>query len=284
MQQQNAVPQNAVPQNAVPPIPGNIPMQVPDNKPTTFDDSDNNLPNMPLNPPIPQTENALNDAPNEIPQNEMKPNQQDDKADALSDDDDENETPIPPIQSFPLSIPEEKPFYYYAQIEQFNRDNILPQIKLQLSSNQPNLEMESDEQMGGSSEAVANANNYTPGLYGYFERTIDRFTGTSDKPTNTLYSSFSNAVNGVLGRKPDVSNQVIDLTEDNDSDNDIPIPGMDDDDDLSSDESTVFGNLEPEIEPDNNTEEDVKAIEFIETKLPGTKLYYFVKRNKKFWV
>jgi len=272
----------AVPQNTtVPPITDN---RVPEMKPNDmmYNDSDNRVPEvMP-----PQNDLAISDDE--------------------SDDDDENETPIPPIESYPLSIPEEKPFYYYAQLEQFNRDNILPQINLQLSDNQQlNHDMEPGEQMGGDADAATESANYTPGLYGYFERTINRFTGTSDKPTNTLYSSFSNVVNGVLGRKPDVSNQVIDLTNGRNAtgeydrspndltigpeglpsteDNDIPIPGMDDDDDVS-DDSTVFGNLEPEPEPDNNTEDDVKAIEFIETKLPGTKLYYFAKRNKQFWV
>lgn len=203
---------------------------------------------------------------------------------------------VPPtIVSYSLTVPENKPFYYYAQLEQFKRDNILPQIDLQITHKTTGggTDVFESEVFGGDGEE---ANVYTPGLYGFFERSINRFTSTQGQGqgqgqegqgTRGVYNTFATLADRVLG-KPANGNQVIDLRNGvmDDIETESELSELEGDGRLESLSSSDSEDevLAPALVPAASSEEDEKARDFIQTKLRGTKLFYFMQRNKEMWI
>ena len=159
-------------------------------------------------------------------------------------------------------------------------------------------------------------------MYGFFERSINRFTSTgtstsksTSKSTGTstgkgtskgkgVYNTFATLADRVLGRRANADGQVVDLRNGVDETG-SEVSVLKEDDRLESsdseDELTFGPTLEPALEPTIeptieptleptlvpavvSSEEDEKTRGFIQTKLRGTKLFYFMRRNKEMWI
>lgn len=192
-----------------------------------------------------------------------------------------------PTQMYNLYIPAGKPFYYYAQIERFNRNNILPQMNIIIKSAQSGGDIKDGEISGETS-------NTPQGLYGYFERTIDSFMDPR------LKNTFSDWSVSIPKRAPIQYGDIFPINEEAEAEQDlikpsvsntinefevatdVDVTGDDDMTDVDEMESTTT-DIDSEIdEPDD--EKSANAEEFIKNKLVGTKLYYFINRNKEIWI
>lgn len=174
--------------------------------------------------------------------------------------------------------------YYYSQIEYFYSHNIIPGVQFVIDDDEPSQAQENPNQ-----EQPAQTGGQTTGLYGYFERALDRVVPPRVK--NIL--SFATQPGNVQPANPPPprvqepadaneiepnSPQLVDddVNEEDSEYGSVQSDDEDSDSDQSTEESEEVTELAGKKSPEN--------VDMIRSKFKGTKLDYFYRRDKAAWI
>lgn len=180
-----------------------------------------------------------------------------------------------PLGDLTVHLPPGKPMYYYSQIEYFYSHNIIPGIQFVIDDEDgPTQDQENPEPTEARTESIG---GQTTGLYGYFEKALDRVVpprmknilSFTPQPGDSQPDPMQLEPNEVESDSPRFVDEEIKDDSDYESDNDTSV----------SDQS---------VEEPDETEPTGKKVpenaDAIRSKFKGTKLDYFYRRNKSVWV